>query len=127
MKILSSATVFSVSDIDASLHFYKEVIGGKDYFRFGDYAGILLGSVEIHLAGPSVPLKKTQGQGSIYVFCEGVDEAYHEIVSKGANVVVPIANQDYSMRDFVIQDPDGNLITLGQEIDQNGRLIIKQN
>ena len=106
MKILSSATIFSVSDIDASLHFYKEVISGKDYFRFGDYAGILLSSVEIHLAGPSVPLKKTQGQGSIYVFCEGVDEAYHEIVSKGANVVVPIANQDYSMRDFVIQDPD---------------------
>lgn len=125
MTILSSATCLNVTDLDSSLKFYKDVLRCEDYFRFGDYAGILLGSVEIHLSGPSVPLRRNSGQGVIYIFCEGVDELYESISSNGAKVIVAISNQEYSMRDFVIEDPDGNLITFGQEISKDGTLIVR--
>ena len=123
MKIKSSASVLSVKDIELSLIFYKNVLGAKDYFRFGDYAGILLGSVEIHLAGPSVDLKRGEGQGSIYFFCEGIDNLYSHFIGNGAKLIVELDNQPYSMRDFVIEDPDGNLLTFGQEIDNEGKVI----
>jgi len=125
MKILSSANVLSVKDVQSSLNFYKNVLGAKDYFSFGDYAGVLLGLVEIHLAGPSVDLRRNEGQGSIYFFCENVDEYYVDFSSKGAKIIVALDNQPYSMRDFVIEDPDGNLLTFGQEIDKEGKLIFR--
>ncbi len=125
MKILSSANVLSVKDVQSSLNFYKNVLGAKDYFSFGDYAGVLLGLVEIHLAGPSVDLRRNEGQGSIYFFCENVDEYYVDFSSKGAKIIVALENQPYSMRDFVIEDPDGNLLTFGQEIDKEGKLIFR--
>jgi uncharacterized glyoxalase superfamily protein PhnB len=125
MKILSSANVLSVKDVQSSLNFYKNVLGAKDYFSFGDYAGVLLGLVEIHLAGPSVDLRRNEGHSSIYFFCENVDEYYKDFSSKGAKIAVALDNQPYSMRDFVIEDLDGNLLTFGQEIDKEGKLIFR--
>ncbi len=125
MKILSSAYCLSVNDVETSLNFYRNVLGAKDYFRFGDYAGILLGLVEIHLAGPSVDLRRNEGHGCIYFFCENVDGYYEDFTSKGAKIVVALSDQPYSMRDFVIEDPDGNLLTFGQEIDKEGKLIVR--
>jgi predicted enzyme related to lactoylglutathione lyase len=116
MKTHGSATTFHVSSIPHALEFYTKVLGFTERFRFGDYAGVQYEEIQIHLSGPNSTNKKQIGQGSIYIFCSGVDE-YHEQVSKaGAKIQAPPKNYEYGMRDFVIEDPDSNLIAFGEEV-----------
>ncbi|SKA92750.1 Uncharacterized conserved protein PhnB, glyoxalase superfamily [Prosthecobacter debontii] len=116
MKAFSSATTFHVSELEASLRFYIEVLGFTQKFRFGNYAGVQYGEVQIHLSGPGVPNKRQVGQGSIYIFCDEVDEYYHLITSRGAVAQNAPRDYDYGMRDFVIEDPDLNLVAFGHEV-----------
>jgi predicted enzyme related to lactoylglutathione lyase len=120
MKTQGSATAFQISDLASSLKFYTQVLGFSERFRFGEYAGVEHGEVQIHLAGPTVPNKREIGQGSIYIFCDDVDAYYEEITAKGASAQAAPKDYDYGMRDFVITDPDGNLIAFGQETKRAG-------
>ena len=115
MKTLGSATSFRVSNVEAALQFYIGILGFTERFRFGDYAGIEHGDVQIHLVGPRVASERIVGQGSIYIFCDDVDRYHAEITAKGANAPIPPKDYDYGMRDFVFRDPDGNMICFGQE------------
>lgn len=120
MKTLGSATTFHVSDVNASLEFYVGILGFAERFRFGDYAGIAHGEVQIHLSGPSATNKKQIGQGSIYIFCDGVDSYFSEVSARGAFTQAPPKDYEYGMRDFVIEDPDHNLVAFGQETKNSG-------
>ena len=115
MKTKGSATSFRVSDVDTSMKFYTEALGFTERFRFGDYAGIEHGDVQIHLVGPRVPSERIVGQGSIYIFCDDVDAYHAEITANGADAPIPPKDYEYGMRDFVFRDPDGNLLCFGQE------------
>ena len=97
------------------MKYYTEVLGFSECFRFGDYAGVQFEDIQIHLSGPKAANKKEIGQGGIYIFCDDVDACYAEVTSRGAKTQAPPRNYDYGMRDFVIEDPDTNLIGIGQE------------
>jgi predicted enzyme related to lactoylglutathione lyase len=115
MKTFGSATTFHVSDLAASLKYYTEVLGFSEQFRFGDYAGVEYGEVQIHLSGPKATNKKQVGQGGIYIFCDDVDGYFAEVSAKGAMTQAAPKDYEYGMRDFVIEDPDANHIGVGQE------------
>lgn len=115
MKTHGSATTFQVSDLEASLKFYTTVLGFSERFRFGDYAGVEHGEVQIHLSGPGSTNKRQVGQGGIYIFCDDCDSYYQEIVARGGRAQAPPKDYEYGMRDFALEDPDGNLLAFGQE------------
>lgn len=119
MKTFGSATTFQVSDVDASLKYFTEVLGFVKKFQFGDYAGIEYGDIQIHLSGPKATNKRQVGQGSIYVFCDDCDAYYQEVTSRGARVQAAPKDYEYGMRDFVVEDPDGNMVAFGHEV-KNG-------
>ena len=54
MKTTTAIPVFQVSNVEASLKHYTGIFGFSEDFRFGDYAGIKLGDVRLHLSGHSV-------------------------------------------------------------------------
>jgi uncharacterized glyoxalase superfamily protein PhnB len=111
-----SATIFHVNDVDISIEYYVNVLGFKLEFRYRDLAGIEHGPVTIYLSGPKQDQKKKTGEGSIYIFCDEVDEYYKDILRKGAVLDVPIEDRPYNMRDFAIKDLDGNAITFGKSV-----------
>lgn len=102
-----------VSNLDRSLAFYRDVLGFTDDFRFGNYAGMNLGTVQVHLSQSGNPNSKPVGAGSMYIFCDEVDDYYREITAKGAKAQNPPKNYEYGMRDFIVEDPDGNFIGFG--------------
>jgi catechol 2,3-dioxygenase-like lactoylglutathione lyase family enzyme len=116
MEAYCAATTFTVSDLEAALRFYLEVLGFEEDFRFGNYAGIKMGGVKLHLSQAGNPNSKPPGSGSVYVFCDEVDDYYAEIVAKGAVPQNPPKDYEYQMRDFVVADPDGNLVGFGMEV-----------
>jgi catechol 2,3-dioxygenase-like lactoylglutathione lyase family enzyme len=116
MVTKGSATTLQVSHLEASLAFYIAILGLTERFRLGDYAA---GEVQIHFSGPAATNKRQIGQGSIYIFCDDVDAYYSEFLAKGATTQAPPKDYDYGMRDFAIEDPDGNLLGFGQEVAQS--------
>lgn len=116
MKINSAATVFTVSDLDASLKYCVEVLGFREAFRFGQYAGIERDACLIHLSEQGNPNTSEPGSGAVYIFCDEVNEYFAEIACRGALVVERPQNYEYGLRDFVVRDPDGNRLSFGAPI-----------
>jgi len=121
MKTKHVTPVFKVGSLSKALAHYKEVLGFAEDFRIGNYAGVKLGSISIHLAEQSEDgdseYAKPIGGSTIYVFCDEVDSYYAEIRSKGAEVKYPPKNWPYGMRDFRVADPDGNHLSFGCDLE----------
>jgi catechol 2,3-dioxygenase-like lactoylglutathione lyase family enzyme len=115
MKILGAATVFQVKNLEASLKFYRDILGFTEDFQFGEYAGVHLGELHLHLCAHTV-WSRPSGGGSVSVFSDEVDTYCANLRSRGAKIEREPADEPYGMRDFVVSDPDGNLLTFGCEL-----------
>jgi catechol 2,3-dioxygenase-like lactoylglutathione lyase family enzyme len=115
MKTQNIAPVFPVSNLDTALKYYKDVLGFTEDFRFGHYAGVKLGAVTLHLSAAD-DHPRPVGGSIVYIFCDAVDDYYGEIKGKEALVVFEPKNWPYGMRDFRVQDIDGNYLSLGCEL-----------
>jgi len=116
MTPTGAATIFQVSDVEASAQYYVQVLGFTQVFRYNDFAGMEYGHSLIYLSGPAQDVKKLIGEGSVYIFCDEVDDYYAQVVANGAQITAGIDNRGYGMRDFGVRDPDGNFISFGAEI-----------
>ncbi len=121
MKLLShAATVLHVKDLAASLSFYQDKLGFTVTFQWQEpptYAILKRDeAVQIHLSQrEGAEIQKELSGTSIYIFAYDVDALYQEFLDKDVAIEIPIANQDYGMRDFDVRDPDGNQLTFGME------------
>jgi len=53
------------------------------------------------------------GSASIYVVIDDPDALHDRAVAAGADVAMPLTDQDYGSRDFAVRDPEGNLWSFG--------------
>jgi catechol 2,3-dioxygenase-like lactoylglutathione lyase family enzyme len=114
-----SATVFVVSDITASLAYYRDVLGFEVTFEYGQppsYACLCRDEVGLHLLAAGVT-KRLPGHGGICIFVRDVDQIYAELSGRGARLLNRPEDRDYRMRDFDVVDADGNQLTFGMGTD----------
>src|SRR5689334_5092440 len=111
----NAAAVFQVSNLDAALKYYKDVLGFAEEFRFGEYAGVSMGEISVHLSGHNAPDRPPLGAGNVYVFCDEVDSYFADLKRKGARLKSEPKDYPYGMRDFSVQDLDGNYLGFGCE------------
>jgi predicted enzyme related to lactoylglutathione lyase len=112
-----NATVF-VSNMDAAVKFYTEVLGLKLTSRYGDaWATVEAGkglTIGLHPASPKYPAPGTKGA---MVLGLEIDEPMEAVVArlseKGVLIKGPIVNDDAG-RFANLQDPDGNEMYLWQ-------------
>ncbi|HXB43051.1 MAG TPA: VOC family protein [Puia sp.] len=117
MKALGTSVVIHVSDLNRALNYYTAILGFVEDFKLAEYAGLVLDHVCIHLSGPANPgMKKTPGNAHFCIECVDVDAYYDDILKKGALVVVPLEDRFYGMRDFAVNDHDGNTLVFGSVI-----------
>lgn len=106
-----------VSDLARSHRFYTEVLGFVDPWGWGDppiYGGVQVAEGEL----PAVHLSVKQGAfepGEAYVIVEDVDGWFERVKAAGATFEHEVGDRDYGMRDFMVIDPDGNLISFGSD------------
>ena len=122
MKVLSAAPVLRVSDLASALTFYRDVLGFTVEFEYDDYVILEIDHSQVHLAKPAAG--KPPGGGTVYVFCEDVDEYFGKIRARGAKPASEPCNQFYMMRDFTINDPDGNQLSFGRALSAEERARI---
>jgi len=117
--MVDAATVFVVSDIDASLVYYRDVLGFRVTFEYGaplSYACLCCDEVALHLLA-AAETKRLPGHGGVCIFVRDVDRLYAEVSARGARLLNQPEDRDYGMRDFDVVDADGNQVTFGMETD----------
>ena len=120
-----------VSDIDRSTAFYRDVLGLPVFATVPPdappfvFVWLQQGDVNIFLndrktvgdIDPHLAARPLGGAFTIYIRVTGVD-AIWERVKDRAKIAEAINTKPYGMREFAIEDPDGYLITIAQEMAQ---------
>jgi uncharacterized glyoxalase superfamily protein PhnB len=57
--------------------------------------------------------RRPTGTDSVYVVCTDPDALLEQARAAGAEVVIPIKDEDFGSRTFTVRDPEGNLWTFG--------------
>lgn len=117
MKMESVSPILSVTDLAESIDFYRHTLGFDLAWSWGeppDIAAVCRDNVEITLTQRAGT--KPVGATHIYLSVSGIDDYYKALVDASVNVVVPIEDRPYGMRDFRIADPSGNELSIGQAI-----------
>lgn len=111
-------------DIEAGLHFYRDLLGFAETFRTP--AEDIPEHVELQLNGFTVGLgtveaaKRVHGvdaaPGSpamvLVVWTDDVDRACEELAAAGVPVLQPPHNTGNNNRNALLRDPDGNLVEI---------------
>ena len=117
MTFLEAATVFVVQDVLRSVEHYRDVLGFRTEFTYGEptfYAGVERDGVTIHLQAAS-RTKRQPGHGAVNIFVTDVDALYRELNARGARTLGEPKDYPYGMRDFDLDDLDGNRLCFGME------------
>ncbi|MEP6903103.1 MAG: VOC family protein [Actinomycetota bacterium] len=82
------------------------------------WASLWNGDTEIAFGLPnaSTNFEKSLMTGSIYLNVENVEEIWQKLKDK-VEIVYPLENFDYGMREFGIRDCNGYVLNLGQNIE----------
>lgn len=106
-----------VKDMDKALAFYIDVLGFRKTFQNGDPVGFVIlekDAAELHLT-----LQRHHKAAHFNVAHLMVDDAegLHALCQRvGLRIVKGLRDQEYGLRAFVFEDPDGNRIDVGQPI-----------
>jgi catechol 2,3-dioxygenase-like lactoylglutathione lyase family enzyme len=112
MKPSALIPIFYVADVDAAVRYYSSVLGFVQSFRYGTYAGLIMGSCELHVTDPG-EARQIIGAGTAYMLCDEVDTYFGKIREAGARLKCEPADRIYGMRDFAVFDLDGNQVSFG--------------
>ncbi|GAA1542634.1 VOC family protein [Brevibacterium picturae] len=134
MNISINASFLPHTDAEASLTFYRDVLGfevrldvGSGQMRWltvgpagqPDTSIVLTPAV----TDPTISdderdviesLMAKGSYGAIVLVSTNVDEAFAEVEARGAEIVQEPMDQPYGLRDFALRDPAGNMIRIQQ-------------
>ena len=117
MRLENLHPVLAVNNIDDTIRFYRDVLGFECLNRMDGWAALRKDGVELMISLPNAhePFEKPTLTGSLYCNTSDVDALWDKIKEK-ANVVYPLENFYYGMREFAIRDNNGYILQFGQEI-----------
>lgn len=112
------AATIPVADIAKALQFYINVLGLSKVFENGNPVGFVIlkrDEAELHLT--LQPNHKAAHYNVAHLLVKDVDALHSRCQDYGVRVIKKLQDKDYGLRAFVIADPDGNRIDIGQLID----------
>ena len=120
VKFIDSATTIEVADVVASEAFYRETLGFRPGFFYGEpptFCIVNRDKVTIFLDQKRTPHPTPHNQyWTLYIYVDDVDTMYAELKGRGATIERAIEDQFYGCRDFDLRDLDGHLIGIGQNL-----------
>lgn len=117
-------SVLAVRNLAASTSYYTDVLGfALDPIEAPGWSFVSRDAV--HLMLGECPDEVDAGETGnhswfLHVLTEGVDELHHDLVAKGAEIIVPIGNRSHGHREFVVRTPDGHRIVFGEPLEAMG-------
>ena len=106
-----------VRDVDTALAFYVGVLGMTETFRNGDPVGFVIverDDAEIHLT--LQPSHRATTANVLHLMVDDAAAFHAHVQQHGVRIVKGIRDANYGMRTFVMADPDGNRIDVGEDL-----------
>jgi uncharacterized glyoxalase superfamily protein PhnB len=118
-----------VRNVEASMNFYKSVLGFQSTVTVPDqspyvFGAVTSGAVEIFFNDqkavaedyPALGAKPIGGSLTLFIEVEGIEEVLATVKKSGAKITMPLKEQFYGMREFAFEDPEGWEITIAERI-----------
>lgn len=106
-----------VSNLNQSLEFYKEVLGFEAVTTMGEpptFAIIQKDEVSVTLLEHGNVYDVGDCGVNMYIDVTHVEELYRSCSDSGISISHPLTVHPWGMKDFVVVDPDGHQIALGE-------------
>jgi catechol 2,3-dioxygenase-like lactoylglutathione lyase family enzyme len=106
-----------VRDMARAHGFYARVLGFEKIFENGDPVGFMIlkrDRAELHLT--LVPDHKAGTHNVAHLMVDHVDALHAICQAEGVRIVKALRDKDFGLRAFVLADPDGNRIDIGQPV-----------
>lgn len=119
-KVVHTRHVLAVKDLKVAADHFVDKLGfdrdftapGWEFLSFGEFK-VMLGECSDEMTAEET------GNHSwfAHALVENVDEVYAGFIERGAQILSPISNKPWGIRDFTVITPDGHRIVFGQLID----------
>jgi predicted enzyme related to lactoylglutathione lyase len=109
--------VIAVPSLENSVRFYRDILGfevheiGDPGWRFFTRGKCFIMAGECPDALP--PSELGDHSWFAYIEIDGIDQFHEEIVARGAQIISPLEDQPWGMREFGIRTGDGHRIRFG--------------
>lgn len=117
--ILRTVPILAVKNLAAAIEYYGRLGFVGRRYRDGDsYAFLSRDGFELHLCrSDTLAEGQNPGNGVYFYLARGSAAALEaEFRAAGAPVLSPLAPREWKMNEFVLADPDGNLLRFGEEL-----------
>jgi lactoylglutathione lyase len=110
----SGFPILSTRDIERSLGFYRDLLGGEVYYRFPDdgppgYVAIRVGSMQLGIGLDPDAVEGAGGQRTaLWFYVSDCDAAIERLRAGGVTVTEQPQDQPWGERTARVLDPDGN-------------------
>ncbi len=112
-----AAPTIPVADIERALGFYEGVLGMRTTFANGEPVGFVIlkrDEAEIHLT--RVRDHRAGTWNVVHLLVSDAAALFDQCVRAGAPIIKGLRDHEYGLRAFVVADPDGNQLDIGQEL-----------
>ncbi|MGB8011664.1 MAG: VOC family protein [Terriglobales bacterium] len=128
MQIKKLTPNLVVRNVEASLKFYREILGLEKAISVPDespyvFAAVSNGTVEIFFndqktVAPEYPkLAAAIGASlTLYMEVDDLQAIFDRVQKAGAKISMPVTEQFYGMKEFAFEDGDGYTITIAQKM-----------
>jgi GNAT superfamily N-acetyltransferase/uncharacterized glyoxalase superfamily protein PhnB len=116
VSLRSSEPIFPVADVVATVRYYREVLGFREGWTWGDppdFGGVRWGKVGAMFALQMAAETKLGGQWHSF-FVEGIDPLYELHRSNGATISSPLEAKPWGLREYTVCDLNGHYLRFGQ-------------
>jgi predicted enzyme related to lactoylglutathione lyase len=94
-----------VTDVERAQQHYRDALGFEIGWLYSREIGaVSRGNVNIFFRKTTPPFEAAVH----WVFAEDIDATYNELKSFGANIVEPLEKKPWGLRQFTVEDIDGN-------------------
>ena len=102
-----------VKDVAISIAFYRDVVGFEVRNSTDDGSFALLGKglAEVALVQTDDPPAE-----QAYLYVRGVEALSRRCKEAGCDIARDLVDHPWGLRDFVVRDPDGHLIGIGERV-----------
>lgn len=104
-----------VADVAATQRWYRDVLGFRIEWIWDEgYGAVCNGEARLFFvrhdgAHPTI---------TCCAFTEAVDAVHAELVRRGAEIVSPLEDKPWGMREFTLRDPNGHQLRIGRGIQE---------
>jgi catechol 2,3-dioxygenase-like lactoylglutathione lyase family enzyme len=113
-----------VADVKCAAEFYREKLGFHLVYLFGEppfYALVERGGARINLRHVDAPARyRPEGDPDVLtanIPVQGIKGLYVELRSRGVDFAQTLKEQPWGASDFLVRDPDGNLLCFASVVD----------